>query len=233
MTECNESPHPPIPWKGGAAAGAALWFKDIASIDPEDPRLVARLLRVIRLLRRFRPTATRAASAPVPELTCAEAATPAAPARKRKRRLTREDQAVLAKQTYAPASLRNQPWLLRAYLLLHSEFGGARPWTGPMSDIAAALNCSTRQAQERVAALEAAKVLTVERRPGQESEYRLLQEAKYIEMPRDRAARQPCRVCGMGSHAQWCRSRPFGASVRDGSHPNGVVGHTGPDRPLP
>ena len=183
--EHNESSHPPIPWKGGDASAsdpAALWYK-----DPVDhPSLVARLARFLR--RYFLPIATRAAPA-----------APAAPApkRKQKRRLTREDQAVLANQTYAPASLRNQPRLLRAYLLLHREIGGARPWTGSMADIAAALNCSTRQAQECVAALEAAKMLTVERRPGQESEYRLQQEAKYIEMPRDLAWYGNHAVCAV------------------------------------
>lgn len=98
-------------------------------------------------------------------------------------RLSREQQILLSKQTYAPMSLIQKPRLLRAYLLLFSEFGGARPWTGPMSSIAAALNGSERQARDRVKALETAGVLEIKRQPGQESEYRLLRESRYIEMP--------------------------------------------------
>ena len=108
--------------------------------------------------------------------------TPPISATSHRRRLTREDQALLSKQTYAPASLLRNPMLLRAYMLLFGEFG-SRPSTAPMSEIAAALGVTERCARERIAALEAARVLEVERRPGQESEYRLLQEDQYIEMP--------------------------------------------------
>ena len=100
-----------------------------------------------------------------------------------KRWLTRADQALLSKQTYAPQSLTKRPILLRSYMLLHGEFGGSRPWTGPMSTIADALHVTVRCAHEKIVALEAAGVLEVKRRPGQESEYRLLQEKHYVEMP--------------------------------------------------
>ena len=100
-------------------------------------------------------------------------------------------------QTYAPVLLVKKPRPLRAYLLLFYEFGGSRPWTGPMSTIAAALNCSTRQAQERIAALEATGLLAVERRPGQESIYRLLREPHYIEMPLELALRGDHAVCAV------------------------------------
>ena len=115
------------------------------------------------------------------------------PRKRHRRRLNRADQVLLSKQTYAPASLVNKPELLRSYALLHNEFGGARPWMRPMAEIALALGCSMREARDRVVALEAEGVLVVNRRPGQESEYRLLQESKYIEMP--------LQIAVFGSHA--------------------------------
>ena len=117
----------------------------------------------------------------------------ATPSKTHRRGLNREDQALLSKQTYAPASLVNKPELLRSYALLHNEFGGARPLMRPMAEIALALGCSMREARDRVVALEAEGVLVVNRRPGQESEYRLLQESKYIEMP--------LQIAVLGSHA--------------------------------
>ena len=49
-------------------------------------------------------------------------------------------------------------------MLLFGEFG-SRPRGAPMSDIATALGCSPRLAQERIVALTAAGVLEVKRRP--------------------------------------------------------------------
>ena len=115
----------------------------------------------------------------------------------RHKRLTRKDQRLLANQTYAPASLGNKPTLLRDYSLLFNEFGGSRPCTVPMSKIASALNCSERTARNRVNALKAAGVLRVERRPGQESQYQLLQERKYVELPLALVLLGSCAVCAV------------------------------------
>jgi hypothetical protein len=107
-----------------------------------------------------------------------------------RRGISGEQREVRKDQTYAPASLRNKPKLLRAYARLHNEIGGARPWTRPMLEIAAVLDCSERAARQVVSELEAAGVLEVERRPGQESQYRLLQERTYVEFPVMLVARQ-------------------------------------------
>ena len=161
---------------------------------PSDPKKVSRLMATIKRFSEIFLRASRSAGADRPPPKAAE--TPRA-ARKRRQRLTRKDQALLAGQTYAPASLLSQPSVLRAYLLLHNEFGGARPWTGPMSGIAAALHCTPRQARDVVATLEAANVLEVKRRAGQESEYRLLQEDQYIETPLMLAVKSDPAVCAV------------------------------------
>lgn len=111
--------------------------------------------------------------------------------------LTCEQRLVLAKQTYVPASLVNKPKQLRTYALLFSEFGGSRPWTGPMSAIAAALHRTERAARKRIRDLEATGTLKVVRRPGQESQYRLLQERKYVEIPLALVLRGGCAVCAV------------------------------------
>ncbi len=114
-----------------------------------------------------------------------------------KRWLSGERRGVLAKQTYAPASLRNKPKLLRAYSLLFNDFGSSRTWTGPVSTIAVALKCSERSARERVNELKDAGVLEVERRPGQESQYRLLLERTYVELPLMLVLLGSCAVCAV------------------------------------
>lgn len=112
-----------------------------------------------------------------------------------RRKLSGEQQKVLEKQTYAPASLANKPKLLRSYALLFNEFGGSRPWTGPMSAIADALHCSERTARERVSELESAGALEVRRHPGQQSQYQLLQECTYVELPLAIVLFGSCAVC--------------------------------------
>ena len=76
-----------------------------------------------------------------------------------------------------------------------------------MSAVAAALGRSLRQARHRVAELEATGLLAVERRPGQESIYRLRQEPHYIEMPLALALRGDHAVCAVWGALRMSLSR--------------------------